>query len=102
MTACQGLSLNCAVSATKNQVFSELAGEAVILHLDRGVYFGLDEVGTRIWQLLQESKPLREVRDIIVREYDVAPQQCEQDLFSLVEKLVEEGLVVVNHAPAAE
>ena len=44
-------------------IFRELDGEAVILNLDTGIYFGLDAVGTRIWRLIEERKPLRIVLD---------------------------------------
>ena len=43
------------VKAAKEQVSCDLAGEAVILNLKSGQYFGLNEVGTRIWNLIQET-----------------------------------------------
>ena len=71
----------------------ELQGEAVLLNLKTGVYLGLDPVGSRIWQLLQEHQELGKVVDAILTEYDVPEHRCSQDLFELVAQLEEQGLV---------
>jgi hypothetical protein len=52
-------------------VFRELDGEAVLLNLDSGVYFGLDEVGTRFWQLVEQHGRLEPVLTALFQEYDV-------------------------------
>lgn len=69
---------NCSrVVATKEQVSSVLAGEAVILDLKSGVYYGLNDVGARIWNLLQEPRKVDEIRDTLLAEYSVEPEQCD-------------------------
>jgi hypothetical protein len=92
------LSLSASVVAAKNQVSSELDGEAVILNLDRGMYYGLDEVGARIWRLIQQPCPLHSVRDVLVGEYKVSQEHCERDLLLLVRQLADAGLVTVSDA----
>lgn len=72
----------------------QVGEETVMLDLANGTYFGLDPVGARMWQLLVEGKTLAEVCDIMVDEYDVARDQIERDLLSLVENLVTHGLIV--------
>lgn len=73
-------------------VFRDLEGEAVILHLDSGTYFGLNRVGTRIWQLVEQHGRLAAVFDILAREYAVDPAVLERDLLSLVADLERHGL----------
>lgn len=87
------------IVVSSNQVSSELAGQAVILNIDRGIYFGLDEIGARVWNLIQKPQKVSAVRDALVQEYEVTPQCCEQDLLSLVGNLADEGLVSVTHEP---
>ena len=77
-------------------LFQELQGEAVLLNLNSGMYFGLDPVGTRIWQLMQEQERLDEVARSIVAEFEVTEEQCVADLLSLVAKLEGEGLVTIT------
>jgi hypothetical protein len=77
-------------------LFQELQGEAVLLNLKTGVYFGLDSVGTRIWQLLGEHQVLSEVVGAMVREYDVTEECCATDVMSLVTRMADHGLVAVG------
>jgi hypothetical protein len=89
------LSLDSRVTAAPSQVSCDLGGEAVILNTDKGVYYGLNPVGSRIWSLVQEPTTLRETRDVILREYDVEPALCEADMLALIQTLADEGLVQV-------
>lgn len=77
-------------------VFRELDGEAVLLSLATGTYFGLNQVGTRIWSLILEHGSLRDVFAAMSQEYDVAPETLEKDLLELVQQLSAKGLVVVD------
>jgi hypothetical protein len=74
-------------------VFRELEGEAVLLNLESGIYFGLDVVGTRIWQLIEQYGALTAVVDHIVREFDVDRSEATTDLLELVGELTRRGLV---------
>jgi hypothetical protein len=74
----------------------ELQGESVLLNVQSGRYFGLDEVGTRMWTVLTTTESLRAACDTLAGEYDVEKERLEQDLRVLVEKLVEHGLVEVH------
>ena|SRR2546422_2299993 len=77
-----------------------LDGEAVILGLEAGVYYGLDSVGTRIWELIGERGWVREILARLVDEYDVEPGRCERDLLGLLRELREQGLITVVDATA--
>src|SRR5262245_15940752 len=77
---------------SQNAVFRDLDGEAVILHLDAGTYFGLNSVGTRIWQLLERDGRLTAVLDELRAEYDAPPDVLERDLLELVASLVDARL----------
>ena len=88
------LSASSLVVATRDQVSSDLGGEEVaILHLEASEYYGLDGVGARIWGLIQEPRTVAEVRDILVSEYEVAPDRCESDLLALLQRLANEDLL---------
>ncbi|MEW5871918.1 MAG: PqqD family protein [Chloroflexota bacterium] len=81
------------LSIPADVLFHELAGEAVLLNLATGKYFGLDEVGTRMWQLLAEHHQTEPVVQALLQEYDVPEEQLRSDLLVLVDKLIEHGLV---------
>jgi hypothetical protein len=92
------VSLDSDVAINDEAVSRELDGEAVILNLTSGTYFGLNAAGTRIWALIQEHKSLREVFEVMRKEYEVSPEVLERDLLHLVEQLREKGLVNVSQA----
>jgi hypothetical protein len=91
------ISLKTVVVAAKEQVSCSLGEEAAILHMRSGIYYGLDPVGARIWNLMQEPLTVEELRTAILAEYEVEPAQCEGDLFALLEKLRTEGLIEVRN-----
>ena len=88
--------LTSRVKINDDVLFQELQGEAVLLNLKSGVYFGLDPVGTRIWQLFAEHEVLSEVAQAVVAEYDVAEDKCSEDLLKLVDDLEKQELVSVS------
>jgi len=92
------VSLDSVVTISEEAVSRELDGEAVILELESGTYFGLNPVGTRVWALIGQHSSLRGVFDVLRREYDVAPDVLESDLVGLVEQLRAKGLVHVSRA----
>jgi hypothetical protein len=92
------LSNTSIVVASPDQVSSDLAGEIVMLNLKNGTYYGLDEVGARIWSLIQEPQPVAAIRDTILGEYDVEPERCEHDLLALLGELEGAGLIEVHDA----
>jgi len=89
------------VVAVKEQVSSDLAGEAVILNLKSGVYHNLNAVGASIWNLIQEPRTVNEIRDALLVEYDVESEQCEYELLALLQQLEAGGLIEVSNEAAA-
>jgi len=90
------LTLVDSVAISEDVVFREIAGEMVLLDLSSGTYFGLNETGARIWNLLQHGQSLRHVFDIAQKEYDVSPDDFERDLLSLIRELCARGLARVS------
>lgn len=90
------ISLDSTVTASDDAVFREMDGESVLLNLETGMYFGLDEVGTRVWRLAVDNSSLRAVRERLVEEYDADPATIERDLLALAEALVSKGLWTVS------
>jgi hypothetical protein len=84
------------ISIPDQVTYSEVANEMVLLNLDTGKYFGLDEVGARMYALLAEHKSLRQAYQTLLDEYEVDPDRLEQDLIVLVDDLVERGLVTIQ------
>jgi hypothetical protein len=77
-------------------LFRELDGESVILSLEAETYFGLDEVGTRTWELLGAEPTIQAVYEALCAEYDVDSAELRRDLEALLDQLVEHKLIEVD------
>jgi hypothetical protein len=93
------ISLDTRIVIPGDVFFQEVAGEAVILEVKSGKYFGLDEIGTRMWQLLSENGHLLPTYQILLNEYDVDPARLERDLIQLVHSFVEKNLMEIDDRP---
>jgi hypothetical protein len=71
----------------------DLDGELVLLNYDSETYFGLDEVGTRMWAVLQSAPTIEDAVVQLLEEFDVGEEQLRTDVEQLVGRLVDGGLV---------
>jgi hypothetical protein len=88
------------VSRRAELIETEVDGELVALHVDNGTCYGFNGTATRIWGLIERPRRLSELRDELVREFDVDPELCERQLGELLKELEVDGLVEL--APAAD
>lgn len=86
--------------ASSHIAAADLGGEAVILDAEAGRYFGLNEVATRILQLVGTPISLAEIEAQLGKEYDVEPEKLKADLQLFVQELVDRDLIEVKHAGA--
>lgn len=81
------------VSKPAQVITRPLDGELVLLNLDTETYFGLDEVGTRMWEVVSSSPSVEAALEQLVTEYDTDEATLRHDLQALLSQLVESGLV---------
>lgn len=78
----------------KDVVAREVGGETVLLDLSSGTYFGLNEVGNRIWFWIEtDGCTLGEISERLHSEFDVSAKDAQSDVFALAQSLVEHGLL---------
>jgi hypothetical protein len=80
----------------KNVLVRVFENESVLLNLESENYHGLDDVGTRMWQALSESKTIQDAFEKLQTEYDVDAATLQKDLNDFVERLVQRGLVELH------
>ena len=88
--------LACRVQPSPQAMLQITGDEAILLDLRSEHYFGLDPVGTRLWQLLSVDPELGAAHGALLAEYDVTAERLEQDLLALVAQLADAGLVTVD------
>ena len=72
---------------------AEVDEELVGLHVDRGICYGFNATATRIWSLLEEPQTVSQLRDRLLEQYDVSPDECDAQLRTLLDELAKDGLV---------
>ena len=83
------------VVAADGQISCNLDGQAAILNLKSGVYYGLDEVGAMVWNLIASPRRIGEICDALIQSYDVDAARCSRDLMVLLCDLENHGLIKV-------
>ncbi len=81
------------VTVPSNVLVRVLDKEAVLLNIETERYFGLDEIGTRMWELTTTSPSVEIAYQALLNEYDVQPATLRQNLHDLLEKLQTNGLL---------
>src|SRR5262245_20733539 len=89
------------VVATRDQTSCPLGDETVILDLKAGLYFSLNNVGAVIWELVQQPRSVKDLRDAILATFDVEREVCERDLEALLRDLESRNLVEIRDAASA-
>lgn len=87
------LSADSVVRAVDSQVSSRLGEEVAILELDQGVYFGLNNTGAFLWNLMQEPVRVNEMHAALVEEFEVDADTAETDLLRVLGELRDAGLI---------
>lgn len=78
---------------TDQQITSRLGDESVILHLNDGIYYGLDAIGTQIWTQFESPRSIHEICHSLQQDYDVEPEACAEAVITLVQDLEVRGLI---------
>ena len=89
------ISTSTQVKASTDQVSCELNNETALLDMKTGVYYGLDPVGARIWELIQQPQVVSSVIASLLDEYEVEEARCTDDVLALITQLQKHQLVEI-------
>lgn len=84
------------VVLSRDQLSCDLAGEAAIVNLKNGVYYGLDAVGARVWHLMREPVSIATIIDSLLNVYAVERATLESDVHRFLNQLAEQGLIEIT------
>ena len=90
------ISFSAHVRVPDNVLFRQLEDESVLLHLNKEIYYGLDDVGTRMWQLLAQSETIQAAFEALSEEYDIEADVLQRDLTGLIENLLAKDLLEIQ------
>jgi hypothetical protein len=73
----------------------DVSGATILSNLETGFYYGIEEIGRRIWELTSAPIVVTELCGILTKEYDVDADTCEQDVLGFLNELAAERLLLV-------
>ncbi|MER9402760.1 PqqD family protein [Mesorhizobium caraganae] len=80
------------MSASKDAVACEFGNGLALLDMRSNIYYSLNSVGAYIWELIQEPRPIVEIRSAVLERYNVEPERCKADVDGLLKGLADAGL----------
>lgn len=90
------IKLHTTIRRNPELISTDVDGEKVMMSIENGEYFGLDSVGSRIWELIENPIKVESLVDILIDEFDVSKEQCEMDTLEFLYDLREKNLIFVN------
>lgn len=96
MALTKEIDLDTTVTQATGLVSADLDGEKVMLSIEKGKYYGLNSIGSRIWELLEKPLTVREMVEVLLEEYDVEESTCLQDVQAFIRKLHTQLLVKID------
>lgn len=90
------LTLDTTVCQSEDQVSTEIDQEVVLMSIEKGAYFGLNKVLSRIWKIIEVPVTVSQICTILQNEYDVAEETCLQDVIEILSKMAEKDLITLS------
>ena len=75
---------------------SQVTDDVVLFSAERGMYYGTQAVGGRIWSLIQDETSVSDICERVLAEFSVERENCERDVLQFLEQLETEGLVTTR------
>lgn len=92
------ISINSTIKSNPELVSTEVDGEKVMMSIENGEYFGLDSVGSRIWELIENPIRVEALVNLLIEEFDVSKEQCKLDTLEFLNELLEKKLLLIIEA----
>jgi hypothetical protein len=97
MTQLQEITPSAKISRNTENMFSKIDSETVVMSIENDSYYGIDAVGSRIWELIDEKTTLENLIETLHKEFEAQPGQIESDTLTFLQKLLKENLILIEN-----
>lgn len=91
-----GIRINSTITRNLDIDATDLEGEVVMMNLDKGQYFMMNQVGSRIWEIIKEPSTVNNIINTLLGEFQVEKHQCKENVVEFLGKLKNADLIIVN------
>ena len=89
------IDLKMVIKRSSDLVSSNMDGETVMMSVENGEYYGLDPIGSRIWELLENPIEVNVLIETLLEEFEVSKEQCTEDTLEFLNQLHEKNLLLI-------
>lgn len=93
----QKIDLNSVITRNPEIIFSAMDDEIVMMSVNQGLYFGVDKIGARIWQLLENPHPVEELIVLLTNRFNVSREDCERDTLTFLNDMLNKKVILVSN-----
>jgi len=86
---------NSLISRQKKIVFNKIDDEIVMMNIENNEYYGTDNIGARIWEIIEKPITFKGLVDLVLDEYDVTETNCVEDMKSFLYSLYEKNIIEI-------
>lgn len=90
------IDLKMTIQRCSEMVSTKMDGETVMMSIDNGEYYGLDSIGSRIWEILEKPIQVNALLEELLNEFEVDKEQCEADTLGFLNQLLEKLLRITS------
>ncbi len=90
------IQLNSVIIINPEIIFNIIDGEVVIMSIAKNNFYGIDEIGSHIWELLKKPKSVEEIITIMEQNYEVDRTTCQKDVIEFLEEILAQGLIICD------
>jgi len=87
------IQINSKIVRNNKIISSDMDGETVMMSIENGEYYGINPIGSRIWELLEHPVTLSEICELLLKKYDVDANQCQTEVLKFANHLFEKKLI---------
>lgn len=93
----KSITANTVISRTEEVVASDIDGETVMMSIQNGKYYGLDDIGSRIWELMENPIKVSDLVDTLLARYEVDRESCERDVLKFLNELGDDKILQTHN-----
>lgn len=93
------ITLGSIIAPAQGFISSEIDDETVMMSIEKGMYYGMDPIGSEIWQQIQKPITVSTLIENLLREYDVERSTCETDMLNFLNQLLSEDVITIVEPP---
>jgi len=92
----KNIELSSAIGKRSNLDVTDLNGEKIMMNLERGEYLALNDVGSRIWEIIDKSVNVNDIINTLINEYNIDFKTCEASVMEFLGSLNNAELIHIN------